>query len=457
MKLASRTVSLSILPIFLLLFCGFGVAPLRPSAPPLIVTAAPIYQPLAALRGGERFPQGAQLLLVRDHVATPLIEGFAATSDANVSYDGKRLLFAGKEHAGDKWAVWEFTFEDRSVRKVIGGPADVIRPLYLPGDRLLFARRTAMGFQLENANLDGSGGIILTYLGASAVPETVLADGRILFQAGFPLGTDLDHGAIPELFLVYSDGSGVESYRCDHGSSRWGGTQLASGDVVFTHGSRLARFTSPLATESSISAPRAEYAGAVIETESGQWLLSARSAGDTHYALKEWKPGAPVLRNVISRSGEDLVQPVLLSSHSRPNHHPTALHKWDYANVLALDARESRDGAMNATPTTVRLEELEANGDAKTLGTASVEPDGSFFVQVPGDKPIRIALLDENGAELRKEHGWFWLRKGEQRYCVGCHAGPEHAPENRVPAVLLRTTTPADLTGLGHQATRGGQ
>jgi hypothetical protein len=29
---------------------------------------------------------------------------------------------------------------------------------------------------------------------------------------------------------------------------------------------------------------------------------------------------------------------------------------------------------------------------------------------------------------------------------VGCHAGPEHAPDNHVPAVLLRSTTPTDLT-----------
>jgi hypothetical protein len=36
---------------------------------------------------------------------------------------------------------------------------------------------------------------------------------------------------------------------------------------------------------------------------------------------------------------------------------------------------------------------------------------------------------------------------GEQRICVGCHVGPERASENRVPAVLLRTTTPVDLTG----------
>ena len=80
-------------------------------------------------------------------------------------------------------------------------------------------------------------------------------------------------------------------------------------------------------------------------------------------------------------------------------------------------------------------------------GTAPVEADGSFFVKTPADRPIRFALLDEKGAVLRQEHGWFWIRRGEQRYCVGCHTGPERSSENRVPAVLLRTTTPVDLSG----------
>jgi hypothetical protein len=33
--------------------------------------------------------------------------------------------------------------------------------------------------------------------------------------------------------------------------------------------------------------------------------------------------------------------------------------------------------------------------------------------------------------------------------CVGCHTGPERASENDVPAVLLRSTVPTDLTGAG--------
>jgi hypothetical protein len=77
-----------------------------------------------------------------------------------------------------------------------------------------------------------------------------------------------------------------------------------------------------------------------------------------------------------------------------------------------------------------------------------VASDGSFFVKAPGNQPIRFALLDAKGAVMRQERGWFWARGGEQRICIGCHTGPERASENRVPAVLLKSTTPADLTGV---------
>jgi hypothetical protein len=334
------------------------------------------------------------------------------------------------------------------MRKVITAATDLIRPLYLPGNRLVYARRTEHGFQLEAAQLDGSGALQLTYMPASALPSDVLADGRILFEAAFPLGS----GTTPELFLVYSDGSGVESYRCDHGTARWGGKQVASGDVIFTHGATLARFTSPLAAEAPIVAPHAEYAGGIAETANGAWLVSMRSASGARYALKLWnanslQPASAALMPVFARSDQDVVEPVLVAPRATPKRHPTALHDWDYANLLALDARQSRDGALVATPAQVRLETLDAAGHAVALGSSPVESDGSFFVKAPADRAIRFVLLDEKGAVVRQEHGYFWIRRGEQRICVGCHAGPEHAPENGVPTVLLRTTTPVDLTG----------
>lgn len=432
--------------------CGFGGGDAVRSDVLIVVTAVPVYEPLAALRGGERFPQGAQLLLVKGGQAEPLVSAFAASADASVSFDAKTILFAGKKSPSDPWAVWELTLADHAVRKVVDGTTDVIRPLYLPGDRLVYARRTAHGFQLEAAQLDGADAQPLSFLATSAVPADVLADGRILFESGFPLGS----GTTPELYLTYSDGSGVESYRCDHGSARWGGRQLASGDVVFTHGASLARFTSPLASEARVVAPRAEYAGAIAEAEPGAWLMSARTNAGQRYALNMWKPGATAMQTVLSRNNEDLIEPVLVAPRDRPKKHPSGLHDWDYANVLALDARQSREGTLKGIPTTVRMETQDEQGNARVLGASPVESDGSFFVKAPADRPIRFALLDEKGAVIRQEHGWFWIRKGEQRICTGCHVGPEHAAENRVPQVLLHSTTPVDLTGAGQKPVSGG-
>ena len=59
--------------------------------------------------------------------------------------------------------------------------------------------------------LDGGAPLQLTYGPGNRVAIDVLRDGRILFEA--------DH----DLYTVYSDGSGVESYRCDHGPDRRGG------------------------------------------------------------------------------------------------------------------------------------------------------------------------------------------------------------------------------------------
>ncbi len=420
-----------------------------------IVTSAPAYEPLAALRGGERFARGARLLVVRDGVAEPLIPEFAESADASVAFDAKAVLFSGKKSHGDPWQIWEFTLADRSLRQVTSGSVEALRPLYLPGRRVVFARRSAQGnFTLAAADLDGKNETTLSYVAANAVPADVLADGRILFESGFPLGS----GTTPELYLVYSDGSGVESYRCDHpatkGTGRWGGRQLASGNIVFTHGASLARFRSALAGEERIPAPAADYAGGIVETDSGAWLLSARTTAGADYAVSLWNPPADdgeiaagkSLMSVLVRAGENLVDPVLLAPRIRPHQHPSALHDWNDANLLALDARLSRQGALPTTPAQIRVETRDAAGRALELGTAPVEPDGSFFVKTPADQPIRFALLDSKGAVLRQEHGWFWMRRGEQRICIGCHTGPERASENRVPAVLLRSTTPTDLS-----------
>ncbi len=451
---------------FFLLFAALSAVSLTPSrALPsrtadqvetdIIVTSAPVYIPLAEMRGHERFPRGAQLLLVHNGETKPLVAGFADTADADVSFDAKRVLFAGKRTAGNPWQIWELTLKDGSVRSVIHTEGDAERPFYLPGGRMVWAQRTVSGFRIESApdghppkvpflNPTAGPGILpLTYIQTSTFPTAILADGRILFESGYPLG----EGATSELYVVYADGSGVRDLRPYEGRARWGGAQLASGDVVFTQGRSLARFTSSLLQQTPIAAPHAEYAGAIQETASGAWLLSARKAGEAHYAIDRWKPGFPRLETELSRRGHDLIEPVLLASRTPPRRFPSDLHPWNYANLLALDSRLSLEGNLRQTPASVRLETQGPNGHVQVKGTAPIAADGSFFVRVPGNRPIRFVLLDRNGAVLRRERGWFWSRGGEQRACIGCHTGPALSAENRTPEVLLHTTTPANLAG----------
>ena len=280
-----------------------------------------------------------------------------------------------------------------------------------------------------------------------------MRDGRILFESTYPLRPE----GSPEIYTVYSDGSGVESYRCDHGAARHQGRQVRSGDIVFTSGSGLAKFTSARAQEIRISAPTGEYAGDIAETSSGDWLLPWRPDANAPFQLMLWTPGAPALRLLWAEQNASVIQPALILQRAVPNRHPSGLHDWPNANLLCLNAYTSKYPFAAGSIHSMRLYTRNSTGTATLLGTAPVERDGSFFVQVPSEQPLQIELLDGSGKTLKRESGFFWMRRGEQRGCVGCHAGPETAPENAVPMILLKSTTPADMTGANTHASSGGQ
>jgi hypothetical protein len=151
------------------------------------------------------------------------------------------------------------------------------------------------------------------------------------------------------------------------------------------------------------------------------------------------------------------VQPVILRPHEIPKRFPSSVGNREGANLLCLNAYTSRSRIAAGSVAAVRVWALDDAGMAVAIGRAPVESDGSFFVQTPSERAIRFELLDHDGKAVVAEKGWFWARRGEQRVCVGCHAGPERAPENAVPAVLLRTTEPVHMALPVVTAKRGPQ
>lgn len=424
----------------------------RDDTPRLLYTAAKNYEPLAWMSGGERFSSGATIFAHDESGQHALIPAFAASADPSVSFDGQRVLFAGRPKIEDAWQIWEISLADGKPRRVSSGSDDCIRPFYLPEDRIVYARKIGGRFVVESAPLAGGKVLPLTYSPVNSIPTDVLRDGRILFESEYSSGSQ----RIPELYTVYSDGSGVESYRCDHGQARHSGKQVSSGDVVFVSDEGLAKFTSARAQQRPISAPSGEYAGDVAESQEGRWFLSWRLDPQAPFQLMAWTPGTANLTPLLASAGVNLIQPVLLASRPTPNRHPSGLHDWPNANLLCLNAYTSKYEFAPGSIHTVRLYRRDDAGNARLLGTGPVEADGSFFVQVPNDQPLQIELLDSSGTTLKREAGYFWMRRGEQRVCVGCHAGPETAPENAVPMTLLKSTTATDMTGAPAQSAAGG-
>ncbi len=429
-------------------------SPALSHASSLLCTVAREYRETAWLRGGDRFPGGATLFISDPGGRRAFVPAFAASADPDVSFDGTHVLFAGKAHAGDHWQIWEIGASGGRPRQITRCDDDCVRPLYVQPDAAVYARRASGKFVLELGRLNDpeSRALPLTYAPASALPDDVLRDGRVLFSAAAPL----DASMASELYTVYPDGSGVESYRCDHGVSRQLGRQLRSSDVVFARDGHLYRFTSALSHDLQIAAPPGVYAGDVAEMRDGSWIVSWHGTPSGTFELRRWKPGTPALDVYFAVAAAHVVQPVLVTARRIPDRHPSGLHEWPYGNLLCLKAYASKHHFADGSIASVKLYAREASGAPQLLGAAPVEEDGSFFIKVPGDRPLRLELLDRAGRILHSESGWFWVRSGEQRVCVGCHAGPETAPENAVPAILLRSTTPSDLTGAGSRSVAGG-
>jgi hypothetical protein len=402
-----------------------------------VYTAAPQADLDAWMRGSERFPQGAAIRFVSGGGSRALAPGLSASADPEVSFDGQRVLFAGRQHHEDPWQIWEVAASGGEPRRVAAWPEDAIRPLYLPDNKIVYARKTAQGFRLEVLALNGGQPLRITYAPGNQLTSDVLHDGRVLYEAD------------GELYTVYPDGSGVESYRCDHGVSRHGARQVASRDIVFAAAGGLARFTSALATQVRIGPARSgEFAGPVAEVSTDEWLAAFRPSRRAPFGIYALEPEGGLPRKASPGPG---VQPAIVARHEMPLRFPSGLHDWPGANMLCLDAYTAKVPITGGAIGSVRLYAQDAAGKPEVLGETPVENDGSFFLHVPSEQPLRMELRDRGGRVIQAESGWFWMRRGEQRVCVGCHAGPERAPENAVPKVLLRADVPVKMTGGGSQ------
>jgi len=456
-----------------------------PASVPVVATDLVVVQLPAASVAGERaerldldarYPPGSRVIVVRQGRPSTewpvLSEGFEAAGAPAVSPDGATVLFAGRQTPDSRWAVYEVRAHGSKPKKVIDLDRDCGDSAYLAGNRVVVACRDAGAasasghrWSLYTTSRAGAGFERITFGVDSAFDPFPLRDGRILFSMRKRDGA--------ALFTINPDGSMIEPFLGSHGApaTRSRPRETTDGGVVFIAtdpdgAARLQRveMRRPLATERTLSfsldavAPRALVDPRSAEPlADGALLLTGRPAFDTGLAstsaVFRTIPGSTELQPVFDDPAWDEVEAVSLSPVEPPRGKPSGLRPNQRNGKLILYDANRSDGVVGPPsggprPTALAVQTLFA-GQLRTLGNVPIEADGSLFVEVPSDRPIRVRSLDARGAEISTSD-WFWVRAGETRACFGCHESRESAPVNRVIRALAQR--PRSLAGVTNEA-----
>jgi hypothetical protein len=254
---AVRAARLSVVLVVVLVACGLAVGAPAHGAPgrqtgavgaSLVVTQLPpgtaaerSFAPGSGLLSADWGP-GARLVLVRDgKLQRVLTKDFASAADPEVSFDGKRILFAGQKKAGDRWAIYEMNVDGTGLRQVVAASDDLRQPVYLPTVYVIiadptkgtapreqigyvrhfdaYANETGVGraSAIFSVQTDGSAPWRLTHNLSADQDPAVLLDGRILYSSW--RRATFRRGASGRVVLlgVNADGSDPAVFAADEG------------------------------------------------------------------------------------------------------------------------------------------------------------------------------------------------------------------------------------------------
>jgi Hydrazine synthase alpha subunit middle domain len=418
----------------------------------------------------ERFPQGSRLVRLQaatgSRSVTNLTPEFFAAADPQVSADGTRILFSGQKARKAAWQVWEMKADGSDQRQLTHCPGDCLKPDYLPRGQIVYtamsSREPRRSSAIYVAGADGARAHPVTFGPGQFQVETVLRDGRVLVSAESPLLAAGKGQKSRALYTMKPDGSELCAFRRELHPvlTLSGAEELEDGTVLFVErsgtrgrepGGQLA-WIRPGTLHNSVITPAQSLYGSARELQGKTLVVAEGKSGSPEslgkFDLYTFDLESKTLGKLIYRNPKfSSVQAVALAPHAAPRIYWSILHlNRDSGRFICLNSYASADaprGRLTAPIARVRLILLEEGGShERVLGEAPVESDGSFYVSVPANRPVRFELLGARGQVIQAQRSWIWVRPGEDRGCLGCHEDKARAPENHWPLALKRLDTP---------------
>jgi len=451
------------------------LSPFAPGYAGIVFTEVPADRAAGArpARGGippAPFATGGRLVVLAKNGATRVLTpDFESAADPAVSFDGKRVLFAGKKTPDDPWNIFEMNADGSGVHQITHVAGNCRSPMYQSA--LFYLNDARPSYQitfvsdapgeldesgrpaknLYSARFDGSGLRRLTYALSSSYDPFQMEDGRIVFSNWQRSHAGSGSQGRLDLFAIHFDGtdyaafSGPQGRRIKHMACTTPKRMVAfiesdelRWDGAGTVGALSLRRN--LYSYRAVTAPGDGLFYSPSPLPDGSVLVSRRPPERTGvhaiYRL-DLETGRRTL--VFHDIGYHSVQAVALVSRPEPDGHSSVVEDdQNWAKLYCLSVYENDLKREWMPPGTARrLRVIEGvppttAGSAtqkRLLGDVALDEDGSFHLLVPPNTPIQLQITDSNGLALRTS-AWIWAKNKEQRGCIGCHEDNERTPEN---------------------------
>ena len=413
---------------------------------------------------------------------TNFTDGYVA--DCEVSWDGRRVLFARRGGDDDPWwHICEIGADGKGFRQITRGPYHDVQPTYLPDGRIVFAS-SRIGLRDE-------------YHGYYATGLTIMnADGSDIHCIGFNLGRDNEPAILPDgriafsrLELFYSrlkteitvhaanpDGTRDVTLYGPEWRDFWRGqTRLARegwwGEVPPRH--RVLRLTQvqPIDRRRLICATTGgatiigpgRYRHTLLPRDRDMAVTTPWPLGDGRILCaasvrsrnrKQVDLGLYTMDATTGKLTLVYNDPAAAEFEARPlaaRRRPPVLYEDPRARsgaytgtLFCSSVRITRDEPVKRRGKLVRVVEGQpaigrhqthkgreqawknhTGTHARVLGTVPLAADGSFHVEVPADRLIHVQVLDSDRRVVGNQQIWMYVRPGETRSCIGCHERPD--------------------------------
>ncbi|MCD4710004.1 MAG: hypothetical protein K8R52_04100 [Bacteroidales bacterium] len=372
-----------------------------------------------------------------------LSAGFESAAAPAISHQGRYLFFQGKKEGDQLWQIWVTDLQKRSTNRVTDLPENCIEPTPLPDGTVMFSREgTIKGkkvHDLYRCQMDGTELRRITFNPAHNLSATVLQEGRVLYSSS----QQYPDSKTPVLMVMRPDGTKSEIYYWGAGESApsGGGAESEDGYIYFIEsGGQLSRVLHkrPLHTMERLSDALPGSFSSVYPIEGSNSLVSYRPSDNEPFALYIFDANTKDALHLLYKGTGHVTDPLLMASiEKRPRilpspvelNNPTAILMSQDINhsMIPVNSGIKGDSAANR----IRVSTLEGE-----LAIVEVKADGSFYLKLDADIPVRIETLNSQGEIVRGPSDWIYLRANERRACVGCHANPELAPKNIQPLAV---------------------